>query len=355
MGERDAELRDRLIAQLRANGALHDPRVTAAFRTVPRHRFVPDLPLEDVYADSAIAIKYEGGVAISSSSQPAMMAMMLEQLAPRAGDRILEIGAGSGYNAALLAMLAGATGFVATIDIDDDLVRAARAHLDAAGFPHVRTICANGNDGAAADAPFDAIIVTVAVDDVAPAWFAQLRPGGRLVVPLAIRGLQKVIGFARREDRFTSTSIVDGAFITARGAAHASGCAEYSESTLPSRYTERAAPFPLGPWEAWSAFALWLALHDEAFCRVFGAFGLCTGREACVVVPHDATIVLRHYGGDESLVTRLRAAFVAWEAAGRPGNLATRIEIFPQRVTAARDAHTAIVERPASTIVARWR
>src|SRR6202022_2513641 len=113
-----AELRARLVAELRARGALHDPRVAEAFARVPRHVFVPDVSPEEVYADRSIAIKLEDGIPISSSSQPAIMAEMLEMLAVREGDRVLEIGAGSGYNAAPIAELAGPSGYVQTLDID---------------------------------------------------------------------------------------------------------------------------------------------------------------------------------------------------------------------------------------------
>ncbi|HEX3451801.1 MAG TPA: methyltransferase domain-containing protein, partial [Solirubrobacteraceae bacterium] len=182
-----AELRARLVAELRERGALRDARVAGAFARVPRHVFVPDVPPEEAYADRSIAIKLEDGVPISSSSQPAIMAEMIEMLALRGGENVLEIGAGSGYNAALLAELAGPSGAVTTIDLDDDLIAAARAHLDEAGYPQVRTLLADGARGDPEHAPFDAVIATVGVERIPPAWIAQLRLGGRLVVPLTIR------------------------------------------------------------------------------------------------------------------------------------------------------------------------
>ncbi|HWT06721.1 MAG TPA: hypothetical protein VN224_13250, partial [Xanthomonadales bacterium] len=104
------ELRRQLVRQLRERGAVRTERVGAAFARVPRHVFVPDVSAEDVYADRSIAIKLQDGVPISSSSQPAIMAEMIEMLALHGGEHVLEIGAGTGYNAAVLAELVGPSG-----------------------------------------------------------------------------------------------------------------------------------------------------------------------------------------------------------------------------------------------------
>ena len=154
---------------------------------------------------------------ISASSQPAIMGVMLELLGVRPGDRVLEIGTGSGYNAALLAVLVGPRGRVTTIDLDEDLVDAARARLDAHGFGAVRTRRGDGTLGAADDGPFEAIVATVAVGGVPAAWHAQLREGGRLVMPLALGLSQKVVAFERKRAALVSTAIVDASFITLRG------------------------------------------------------------------------------------------------------------------------------------------
>src|SRR5437588_7986072 len=131
MGPRPGDLNEALLASLETSGTLGDHRVAAAFRAVLRHHFLPGHALKDVYEDTAIMTKFgERGVAVSSSSQPAIMAIMLEQLRVGPGHRVLEIGAGTGYNAALLAHLVGSEGHVVTLDFDEDLSRSARAHLD---------------------------------------------------------------------------------------------------------------------------------------------------------------------------------------------------------------------------------
>src|SRR5213593_736349 len=123
-----------LIDALVRRNAIKDSRVEAAFRAIPHHLFLPDVPLAEVYRNEAIPTKIVDGEAVSSSSQPEIMAIMLEQLALEPGLRVLEIGAGTGYNAALMAHVVGEKGAVVTMDFDADLVDDARAHLAAAGL-----------------------------------------------------------------------------------------------------------------------------------------------------------------------------------------------------------------------------
>src|SRR5262245_20506986 len=112
------------------------------------------------------------GEVVSSSSQPEIMAIMLEQLDVRPGHRVLEIGAGTGYNAALLAHLVGGTGRVTAVDIDGDIVAAARVHLAAAGISGGQLVCADGWACVPEDGPYDRIVLTVGAHDISPAWRA---------------------------------------------------------------------------------------------------------------------------------------------------------------------------------------
>jgi protein-L-isoaspartate(D-aspartate) O-methyltransferase len=224
MAANAAAYQSALVKRLHDNGSLSDPAIAAAFLAVPRHAFLPGLPLADAYADEAIPVKLEDGHPISSSSQPSMMAIMLEQLALAPGQRVLEIGAGTGYNAALMGRLVGPDGCVVTVDIDDDLVAAARAHLEATGTTNVIAVCADGALGHPPLAPYDRLILTVGTWDLAPAWLDQLKPGGRLVVPLALAGGgQKSVAFVKASDPaagrpvLVSTSVRDCAFMRLRG------------------------------------------------------------------------------------------------------------------------------------------
>jgi protein-L-isoaspartate(D-aspartate) O-methyltransferase len=213
-----------LVAHLQATHALTDPAVAEAFLAVGRHHFLPGLPLDQVYVDEAIPTKHADGFAISSSSQPAIMAIMLEQLQVAPGQRILEIGAGTGYNAALLGHLVGAHGHVTALDLDEDIVTSARQHLAAAGAANVTVVQADGAFGWPAGAPYDRVILTVGAWDIAPAWHTQLRPGGRLVLPLEMGpGSQKSLALVRPADPspalwFESDSLRDCGFMRLRGA-----------------------------------------------------------------------------------------------------------------------------------------
>lgn len=215
------QLRDALVDQLRDQGTVRTGRVEAALRVVPRHLFVPGVPLEQAYADDPVYTKHDdAGVSISAASQPTIVAMMLEQLQAEPGQRILEIGAGTGYNAGLIAHLVGDQGKVTAIDVDDDIVEGARAGLTAAGIENVHVVLADGALGHAANAPFDRIIATVGAGDLPDAWLEQLAPDGRLVVPLRLRGsVSRSIVFERDSDRWRSRSSQMCAFMPLRGIA----------------------------------------------------------------------------------------------------------------------------------------
>src|SRR5580698_10096895 len=127
--------RARMAADLRSHGRALSQEVQDAFASVPRHLFLPEIGAADAYRDEAFVLKCgPDGIPVSSSSQPAMMAIMLDQLELRPGQRILEIGTGSGYNAAVMSVIAGPAGRVVTVDIDADLVARARSSLAEAGF-----------------------------------------------------------------------------------------------------------------------------------------------------------------------------------------------------------------------------
>ncbi|MFJ4772367.1 methyltransferase, FxLD system [Streptomyces uncialis] len=203
----DAErLRNALVDRIRENGHARTPAVENALRAVPRHVFVPEASLEDAYANAPVHIKYDTeGTSISCASQPGVVALMLDQLDVRPGERVLELGAGSGYNAALLAHLVGETGHVTTLDVDDDLVEGARAHLAAAGITNAKAVTRDGALGYAEGAPYDRIIATVGAHGVPHAWLDQLAPGGRLLVPQRLKGsVARSIAYEQRDGRWVS-------------------------------------------------------------------------------------------------------------------------------------------------------
>ncbi len=201
-------LRATMVDRIVANGWARSGHVADAMRTIPRHLFVPAAPIEEAYAEQAVITKRgSDGASLSCASVPSIVAMMLDQLDVRPGDRILEIGAGTGYNAALLAHLAGPTGQVTTVDIDPEVTAQARQALDAHGYGQVRVATRDGALGDPDHAPYDRIVVTVGAWDLPPAWWVQLVHGGRLVVPLRWRGQTRAVAFTREDGRLRSDSV----------------------------------------------------------------------------------------------------------------------------------------------------
>ena len=181
--------------------------------------FLPDVPLERVYSGDAVITKQdEEGRPISSSSEVGIMIVMAHLLDVAPGQRILEIGAGTGYNAAVLAELVGERGAITTIDIDADIAALARQHLARAGVDRVAVITADGWEGRADNAPYDRIEVTASVSDLSPDWIAQLADGGRIVLPFVLRaGMQAVLGLRKQGADLVSMRVVPGGFMRLRG------------------------------------------------------------------------------------------------------------------------------------------
>lgn len=201
------ELRRRLSSRLAAQGAIRSPEWRAAFGRVPRHVFVPlfyrrvdrggGVPyelvdgrhpgvrrawLQAVYTDESLVTQLDGAFPTSSSTSPGHMALMLEALDVADGNTVLEIGTGTGYNAALMCERLG-SGPVTTVDVDAALVEAARARLGAAGYAPCVAV-ADGAEGYPPNAPYDRIIATCSVVRVPQTWLDQTRPGGVIVADL---------------------------------------------------------------------------------------------------------------------------------------------------------------------------
>lgn len=223
------DLRHGLVQRLVAAGSLRTGTVQAAFGAVPRERFVPLLAatrgLAAVYADDALVIQERDGLPTSSSSQPTIMALMLEALDVRPGHRVLEVGLGTGYNAALLATLVAPDGAVTSVDIDETLVATATRTLTNGGYA-VSTVTTDGRTGWPAGAPYDRLVATASGTQVHRAWWEQLAPEGRLVAPLRIGGLQIVAALARTGTGFRSTELIWGGFMPLRGSPDAPAAVE---------------------------------------------------------------------------------------------------------------------------------
>ncbi|GGP78896.1 MULTISPECIES: methyltransferase, FxLD system [Streptomyces] len=190
-------LRNKVVNELRADGNISSSEIEAVMRKVPRHEFTPaDTPLDKAYDTYAAVITKtdEHGVQLSSVSAPQIQAMMLEQAQVKPGMRVLEIGSG-GLNAAYLAELVGEDGEVVTVDIDPVVTDRARRLLDEHGYGRVHVVTADAADPVPDLGEVDVVMVTAGAWDISPAWTAQLKQGGRLVVPLRMRGLTRSVSF----------------------------------------------------------------------------------------------------------------------------------------------------------------
>lgn len=160
----------------RGREAVNDPKVLEAMRTVKRHRFVPDSQEENAYRDSPLPIGHGQTI-----SQPYIVAYMTEALQVDSDDTVLEVGTGSGYQAAVLAEIVKQ---VYTIEIVEPLAKEGAEHLREAGYTNVETRAGDGYHGWKEHAPFDAIVVTAAAAHIPPPLIEQLKPGGRMIIPV---------------------------------------------------------------------------------------------------------------------------------------------------------------------------
>ncbi|MFI2764300.1 methyltransferase, FxLD system [Streptomyces echinatus] len=201
----EQELRDAMVQCLIDMGALRTSRAVAAFRTIPRHLAAPGTDMAKAYdVESALITKTDPtGVDISSVSAPRIQALQIEQADIQHGMTVLEIGSG-GVNAAYLGEMVGDRGRVVTVDIDPDVTARARDFLKTTGHRNVTVITGDGGSGALDFSPFDRIVVTVQAADIPSSWVHQLTEGGRLVVPLRMRGMTRSVAFVRDGQRLVS-------------------------------------------------------------------------------------------------------------------------------------------------------
>jgi protein-L-isoaspartate(D-aspartate) O-methyltransferase len=360
-------LREQLLVTVRERGGAVDALVASALRTVPRHIFLPDLAPAAAYEDAAIVTKWDAeGLPSSSSSQPTIMAIMLDQLEPARGQKVLEIGAGTGFNAALIAHIVGPKGSVVSIDLDPEIVARAEENLSAAGTQGVTVLAADGALGDPAHAPYDRIIATVGVWDIAPAWHEQLAPGGLLVVPLDLRGIQRSVCFERAGDHWTSRSSRPCGFMRMRGPFAGPDRAVVLDpgthltlllpdareldtaavlEVLGAPEVEIATGVSPAAMELFDGFGLWLAIHEprwfalssrgpdprlpeaplrnesgSATSGLLDEFGLAT------LAMRDGELLVI---GTERIAEDLAAHVAAWDEAGRPGSAGLVIDAYP--------------------------
>ena len=181
----------RALRAAAASAGVRDPRVLAAVEAVERSQFVPTALRGQATVDAALPIPDD-----QTTSQPSLIALMVEALALTSSSRVLEIGTGLGYEAAVLSHLCAE---VVTVEIHPGLAADASRRLAAHGATNVRVLVGDGRSGAGDFAPFDAVVVAAQTESVAPAWVAQLAEGGLIVVPLGDRSVQRCVVLERRD------------------------------------------------------------------------------------------------------------------------------------------------------------
>jgi methyltransferase of ATP-grasp peptide maturase system len=351
-----ADLRAALVEKLTSDGVVSDPEWRHAFAAVPREVFVPyffqprrDRPgwrlveanqewRESVYTDEALVTQMNGdetavdlarhdglveGQPTSSSSAPTLMASMLEALGVETGMRVLEIGTGTGYNAALLSHRLGA-GQVTTVEIDPELTANARARLAEAGYTPT-VICADGARGYAEGATYDRVIATVALPALPSAWLEQTRPGAVIVIPLRLAGHGGLMAQLTRDPQGGAV----GRFLTQYG-----GFMSTRDTTTPGSATirpsllvdARPTDVPAQAVTGSHPAAFYLSLRSPSPYSVFGfrpddpagtpqTWGYGQDGSTFALTTVDGIGLA---GADGPLWPALEAAYIEWREFGQP-------------------------------------
>ncbi len=198
-----------MVAEQIAQRGIRDPRLLAVMEALPRHRFVPTDHLAWAYADGPLPIGFGQTI-----SQPYIVALMTEALHLTGPERVLEVGSGSGYQAAVLGKMAAA---VHTVEFIPELAAQAAAALKELGYANVHVHVGDGSLGWPECAPYDAILVAAAAPRVPQPLLEQLAEGGRLILPVGSQGFQQLEIWERRGKKFEQEASIPVAFVPLRG------------------------------------------------------------------------------------------------------------------------------------------
>jgi protein-L-isoaspartate(D-aspartate) O-methyltransferase len=360
------QYRKALVEELKKQDGLLDPALEAAFLAVPRHLFLPAETLEKAYADDAIAIKRDSdGAVLSSSSQPSMMALMLRQLRLRKGDNVLEIGAGTGYNAAIMQHLVGEKGAITSVELDNQLAEQAIINLQRLQLGDVVTIVnADGALGYAPHASYDRIIATVSLWDIPTNWTKQLKTDGILVAPIWLESMQVSGSFVIQPDGtlYSRLNIPCG-FVPLRGIAAVPNFSRRVSSSalmLSSNDIDKIdgaamhalltdtpeialLSASLTSNEYWRGFVPYLTLNIPQD-YVFASFTVGENQQAYglegsgfVLMGPGSACFASYKGQGEVVCFGSADAFIAlnemfehWDAVGRPSSDLLRLQFFPK-------------------------
>ena len=376
------ELQDRFVEMLRSHRVLRPPGFEEAFRAVPRHFFVEQYfekgpkrwrrvrvdpldptkaQLKKIYCNEAITT--DPPPEMSSTSQPALVAQMLTHLELRRGMRVLEIGAGTGWNAALTGHVVGPKGHVTSIELEANLSRRARRGLRRAGVKNVRVITGDGADGDPRGAPFDRIVTTVGVPDIFPSWVEQLSEGGVLLVTLqaVAHGHCLLSRLEKRADHLKGEALGPTGFIAFRGKHGRVPDAHAEEKRLERARSGRRRRNRLAPSICLHPGARRFRLGDLLFFAHLEGLSIeqvehrfvvsapdCDG--ACVADGETVAVY-----GDEGVYEAFELANRRWLEAGAPSIGDYRFEVWPKGVSKSRPKNGWLVQREHSQLLFRLK
>jgi protein-L-isoaspartate(D-aspartate) O-methyltransferase len=357
----EAEIRavvERYADELKAAGAFGSAAVEQAFRTVERHRLLetfyyrgaegvmtklehhPGQPRRDhlalIYADTALVTRRIDGMPASSTSQASLVAKMLELLDLGEGMTVLEVGAGTGYNAALLAEIVGDQCRVVTVDVLKDVVDQTRRLLAGAGYPQIQVLLRDGFEGVPEQAPFDRVVATVGCSDLSPYWAGQLADDGAMLVPLAHASSHPLVLVRKDGGALRGRMVLRTGFITVRGPLHIEELwARGVQVTDPAeavhepdsepRFTPRRSDEPMGVTDDEGDFLFFLGLHDRRACHAPQGPGLSDDAGGWAVLAPDGI----WWWKDQSLARDLDRGYREWDARGRPAIEDYQISFLP--------------------------
>lgn len=363
------ECLDAYIAMLKKSEAIRSTHVERAFRRVPRHKFLeniyvptkdfstrsgyrqiqtdPQHPtpehLELIYSHRALLTRIgPSGLPTSSTSMPGLIADMLELMNLKPGLKILEIGAGTGYNAALLSELVGDQSKVVSVDIQEDVVEQSQRLLSAAGYGDIKVIAKDGFFGVAEEAPFDRIVATVGLYDVSPHWAEQLADGGQMLLPIKQGGACPLFRITKDGNRLKGRAMGASGFMSVQGEMVPDADRPLSQREQESKSkVERKPGWDLGRRRQirWDFFYFLTAADSRAsLLPLPGAddddgwthwtYGLSEGG-AAVIFAQDQLVLVGEAA--QPLLDRLDEIRGLWESSGRPKASDYEVEFIPKQ------------------------
>ncbi len=408
-------MRQAYVDALKVSGRIRSAHIEAAFRAIPRHFFLSKEPLKDVYSDKGFGLQLMDGSKVGYAAQPHGVAEFLERLAIRPGQRVMVIGAGSGYDSALIAHIVGEMGRVIAIDIEEELVDIIENGFQAAGLTWAQAICGDGALGYSEGAPYEWILMTTGVYDIAPAWCEQLKQGGRMYVPLQLRAhIQRFIEFEASETCLQGISRQRTKCSPMRGTLGTpvdtfkinpeSELAVYTDNRSTNDVAKSVNKLLEGSRKDWPTgirvtqqdlenLTLWLAVREPEFCQIWGGGEVATtgflpclkvytgfwkGGDTCGLLREEALSVLmyppdqepyvigqddtppfelfvRSFGQDDCLAHRLVDQIIAWDNAARPlDEDLLQVRVYPKNADYTPSIDEWVIEKQWTRLVINW-